>query len=210
MSWTAPADNGAAIDDYDVRYRTGGGSWRELADDVKSTSTTATITGLTNGTAYAVQVRAGNSAGDGPWSASATGTPVATASAPAAPSRPTLTAGDGQLGARWTAPSDSGAAIDDYDVRYRTGDGSWRELADDVKSTSTTTTITGLTNGTAYAVQVRAGNSAGDGPWSVISIGTTVATVSQDRAARRVLQLDRRELGNPRTGAAHHSTNGMV
>ena len=116
---TAPSDNGAAIDDYDVRYRTGGGSWTELPDAVKSTSTTATITGLTNGTAYEVQVRAGNSVGDGAWSASATGTPVAAAAVPSAPSAPSLTAGDGQLGVSWTAPSDNGAAIDDYDLRYR-------------------------------------------------------------------------------------------
>ena len=182
MSWTAPSDNGAAIDDYDVRYRTGGGSWTELPDTVKSTSTTATITGLTNGTAYEVQVRAGNSVGDGAWSASATGTPVA-AAVPSAPSAPSLTAGDGQLGVSWTAPSDNGAAIDDYDLRYRTGGGSWTELPDAVKSTSTTATITGLTNGTAYEVQVRAGNSAGDGEWSASATGTPAAATSEDRAA---------------------------
>ena len=166
VSWMAPADNGASIDDYDVRHRTDGGSWTELPDTVKSTATSATITGLTNGTTYEVQVRAGNSAGDGPWSASASGTPVAAASAPAAPSPPRLTAGDGQLGVSWTAPSDNGAAIDDYDVRYRPAGGSWTELPDGVKSTATSATITGLTNGTTYEVQVRAGNSAGDGPWS--------------------------------------------
>ena len=182
VSWVAPASNGAAIDDYDVRYRTGGGSWTELPDAVKSTSTSATISSLTNGTTYAVQVRAGNSAGDGEWSASATGTPVAPASAPAAPSRPTLTAGDGQFGVSWTAPADNGAAIDDYDVRYRPAGGSWTELPDDVKSTATSATISSLTNGTTYAVQVRAGNSAGDGEWSASATGTPVAPASAPAA----------------------------
>ena len=165
-----------------MRYGTGGGSWTELPDDVKSTSTSATISSLTNGTTYAVQVRAGNSAGDGEWSASATGTPVAPASAPAAPSPPRLTAGDGQLGVSWTVPAANGAAINDYDVRYGTGGGSWTELPDDVKSTSTSATISSLTNGTTYEVQVRAGNPAGDGEWSASATGTPVATVSQDRA----------------------------
>ena len=182
VSWTAPLDNGASIDDYDVRYRPAGGSWTELPDTVKSTATSATITGLTNGTAYEVQVRAGNSVGDGPWSASATGTPVPSASAPSAPSAPALTAGDGQLGVSWTAPLDNGASIDDYDVRYRPAGGSWTELPDTVKSTATSATITGLTNGTAYEVQVRAGNSVGDGPWSASAPGTPVASVSEDRA----------------------------
>ena len=109
--------------------------------------------------------------------------PVPAASAPSAPSAPRLTAGDGQLVVSWTAPSDSGAAIDDYDVRYRPAGGSWTELPDAVKSTATTATITGLTNGTTYEVQVRAGNSAGDGVWSASATGTPVAATSQDRAA---------------------------
>ena len=172
VRWTAPADNGARIDDYDVRYRPLGGMWRSLPDAVRSTVTTATITGLTNGTTYEVQVRAGNAAGNGPWSASARGTPASPASPPSAPSAPVLVAGDGQLTASWTAPADNGAAIDDYDVRYRPSRGAWTELPDAVRSTSTTVTITGLTNGTSYQVQVRAGNAVGDGPWSARARGT--------------------------------------
>ena len=62
-SWTAPSDNGAAIDDYDVRYRPSGGAWASLPDGVKNTATTATITGLTNGTRYEVQVPGGERGG---------------------------------------------------------------------------------------------------------------------------------------------------
>ena len=180
-SWTAPSDNGSRIDDYDVRYRPSGGGWTELPDGVKSTATTATITGLRNGTSYEVQVRAGNSVGDGPWSGSATATPVSSASVPSAPSAPRLAAGDGQLVASWTAPSDNGSRIDDYDVRYRPSGGGWTELPDRVNSTSTTVTITELRNGTSYEVQVRAGNSLGDGPWSASSTATPVVAVG-DRA----------------------------
>ena len=181
-SWTPPADNGAPIDDYDLRYRPAGGSWTELPDAANSTATTATITGLTNGTSYEVQVRAGNSVGDGPWSASAAGTPVAPASPPAAPTPPALTPGDGQLGVSWTPPADNGVAIDDYDVRYRPAGGIWTELPDTVKSTATRATITGLTNGTTYEVAVRAGSSAGDGAWSASARATPAAPASDDRA----------------------------
>ena len=182
VSWTAPAANGAAIDDYDVRYRAVGGAWTALPDAVPSTATSVTITGLANGTSYEVQVRAGNTAGDGPWSAGATGTPVAAASPPSAPAAPTLTAGDGELAVSWTAPAANGAAIDDYDVRYRAVGGAWTALPDAVPSTATSVTITGLANGTSYEVQVRAGNTAGDGPWSAIATGTAVSAASPPSA----------------------------
>ena len=77
--------------------------------------------------------------------------------------------GDGQLTVHWTAPTDDGAAIDDYDVRYRpdSESGDWSELPDETNSTTTSATITGLTNRTAYQVQVR----ADDGAWSATAVG---------------------------------------
>ena len=74
VGWTASSDGGSAIEDYGVRYRRAGGSgaWTELADRMPSAATGATITGLTNGAAYEVQVRAGG----GEWSATATGVPA--------------------------------------------------------------------------------------------------------------------------------------
>ena len=77
VSWTVRSDEVGVMDDYDVRYRRDGesGGWTTLADVTKSTATSATITGLTNGTVYQVQVRAG----DGEWSESVSGTPAAPA-----------------------------------------------------------------------------------------------------------------------------------
>ena len=173
VRWDAPADDGgASIDGYDVRYRSVGGGWQPSPDGMPSTATTVRIPNLANGTAYEVQVRASNSAGDGSWSSIATGTPVAAARPPSAPSGLRLEAGDGRLVVRWNAPADDGgASIDGYDVQYWSDEGAWI-----VKSTETTVTIEGLTNGTEYQVQVRARNSAGDGPsWSEIATGTPVA-----------------------------------
>ena len=186
VSWAAPSDNGADISDYDVQYRActatpksctsspTWGSWSSLTgSDDPGTSTTATITGLTNDTAYEVQVRATNSVGDSSWSSSATASP--TAQKPDAPAAPTLTYGDQSLTATWSAPTDNGADITDYDVRYCTNStgcdaaNEWTALNDtgnNATSTATTATISSLTNGTTYQVQVRAGNSKGDGAWS--------------------------------------------
>ena len=63
---------GTTINDYDVRYRAHGtSSWTEMADTTNSTATSATITGLTAGTDYEVQVRS-QIADEGPghWSGS--------------------------------------------------------------------------------------------------------------------------------------------
>ena len=172
VRWTAPSDNGSPIDDYDVRYRGPGGSWSQLRDSEKSTERSATIEHLRNGFTFEVQVRAGNAAGDGPWSPSGSGTTGARR-VPGRPSAPRLTAGDGELQVRWTAPANNGASIDDYDVRYRSaGRTSWTELRDTRKSTARNATIENLRNGTEYEVQVRAGNTAGDGPWSPSARGT--------------------------------------
>lgn len=108
-----------------------------------------------------------------------------TASVPEAPATPAVTPGDGELTVRWLKPADGGAEIDDYDVRYRTGNETWTELRDTSKSTSTTVTIRGLRNGTRYETQVRAGNAVGDGPWSRSGIGIPRAPDTVDAATDR-------------------------
>ena len=165
------------------------GAWTDRAGETASdTATMATVSGLTKATAYQVRVRGANTVGEGGWSDSTTGIPAA---APGAPAAPTLTAKHQALGVAWSAPTDDGgSAVTDYDVQYRACTatdsdtavltcatnptwGSWTTLsgADD-PGTSTTATITGLTNATAYQVQVRASNPAGPGAWSVSATAT--------------------------------------
>jgi large repetitive protein len=82
VAWSAPANNGATISDYVVQYSTSpSGSYTTFADGT-STSTAATVTALTNGTAYYFKVAAINSVGTGSNS---------TASTAATPTLPTQT-----------------------------------------------------------------------------------------------------------------------
>ena len=162
VSWVAPVVAGSTvIDDYVIDYSSdGGSSWNRFVDGT-STATSATVTGLTNGTAYVFQVRAVNAAGLGAFGQAAAVTPRTTA---AAPTSVQGTSGNGQVSLVWTAPvSNGGAAITDYAVEY-SGDGgnTWSAFADGT-STATSATVTGLTNGTAYVFQVRAVNAAGLG-----------------------------------------------
>ena len=174
-----PAGNGElTINGYKIRYRrtSTSDSWVEKsAPSYYGYLIGLTLTGLTNGQLYEVQVQARDSRGTGPWSSSARTTPNPTA--PAAPALPTLAPGDEQLDVSWNAPADYGSAITDYDVQYKLTSASasgWREWNSGM-STTLSATITGLTNGDSYQVRVRAENSAGAGDWSAAASATPAA-----------------------------------
>ena len=279
VSWTAPTKPGPAITAYNLQYRKNNEvNW--TAATYAGTETSTTLTGLTSGTPYDVQVMAKNADGDSPWSdtgrattaanalptftsantfsvaenATAVGTVVATdadstdsitgyeitagadsakfaitnagvltftaapdydapgdvlsatpanaagdnqyvivvtatsgvaprtqtatqeltitvtnvnepPAKPAAPTVTAVTATPTSLNVSWTAPENTGPAITDYDVQYRAGTtGAFTDANYD--GTTTSTTLTGLTVGTTYDVQVLARNTEGTGPWS--------------------------------------------
>ena len=97
-TWTAPNNNGAAISDYDLQYRSGNtGSFTDWTDAI-GTNTSSTITSLTNAQSYEVRVRAANAQGESAWSYAATGTP---ATLPTRPTYPTVTQ-NGDRQATWS------------------------------------------------------------------------------------------------------------
>jgi titin len=94
---------------------------------------------------------------------------------PGAPTSVTASAGNAQASVSWTAPTGviSQAPITDYVVQYSSNSGaSWTTFADGT-ATSTSATVTGLTNGTAYAFRVAAVSSLGQGAWSTASSAVT-------------------------------------
>jgi titin len=157
LSWTAPAtDGGSAVTGYVVEQSTDGGvTWTTAIANTGSIGTTATVTGLTNGTTYAFRVTAINPAGNGVASSTATATPGTTSTAPTAV---TVTAGDQLLNVSWTAPaSTGGAAISGYRVQVSADAGvNWTTAIANTSSAGTSATVGGLTNGVAYQVRVAA------------------------------------------------------
>ncbi len=110
VNWSAPANAGPAITDYDVRYREGtSGGWSDGGH--AGTAITATLTGLSENTSYQVQVRATNDEGTGSWSASGTGTTEANA-APAFTSDAAFDAAENQTAAGEVVAADSDAGDD--------------------------------------------------------------------------------------------------
>ena len=100
--------------------------------------------------------------------------------APGKPGTPTVSAGSAtSLRVNWSAPSNAGPPITDYDVQYRAGtSGDWSDGGH--VGTATTATLTGLSEDTSYQVQVRATNAEGTGDWSDSGSGTTDAAASDD------------------------------
>jgi uncharacterized protein YjiK len=76
LSWTAPSGNFPAVSDYAVLYKqSASGSYSTFSDGV-STTTSATVTGLSNGTVYNFKVAAINENGSGTLTSAVNATPA--------------------------------------------------------------------------------------------------------------------------------------
>jgi titin len=97
--------------------------------------------------------------------------------APGAPTSVTATAGNTQVSLSWTAPTGviSQSPVNDYVVQFSSNSGSTWTMFGDGTSAATSTTVTGLTNGTAYVFRVAAVNGVGTGSYSSASSSVTPA-----------------------------------
>ena len=175
VSWTAPTVLAQTpITDYTLQYSSNSGSSWTTFTRSASTTTSATVTGLTNGTAYTFRVAGVNGVGTGAYSAASASVTPAAGTPPGAPTGLTATGGNAQISLAWTAPASVGSsAITGYALEYTPSGGSAQTVA--TGSTSTSYTITGLTNGTAYTARVAAVNAAGTGSYTAASSSVTPA-----------------------------------
>ena len=99
------------------------------------------------------------------------GGPRAVSVVPGAPRDFSATPGSAQMELNWSAPSNNGgAAITDYDVRYQQGNNPATAWAS--AGTDRTETVTGLGGG-QHTFEVRAVNSAGNGPPATLQATVT-------------------------------------
>jgi hypothetical protein len=177
LSWTAPTVLAQTpITDYTVQYSSNGGSTWTTFSDSTSTATSATVTGLTNGTAYVFRVAAVNGAGAGSYStASSSVTPIGP---PAAPTNVTVMgSGNTWIEIAWSAPaSNGGSAVTDYVIQYSSDSGATWTSYSDTTSTVLGVTVFDLLSATTYLFRVAAVNAAGTGPYS--SPSSAIATGS--------------------------------
>ncbi len=173
VTWNKPGDGGSQITGYKIEWTVKGqNSWTSKSVNAPNALEGSTNQVLLNGTEYTVQVKAVNSVGDSQPSNSMDETP---STVPSAPSIQSVTPGDTKLTVTWNKPANGGSQITNYILQWKdnsvTGWASplgTRTVGKDVF----TTNIGSLSNGTTYAIQVRAKNKNDAGPWSVEDTGT--------------------------------------
>ena len=172
LTWSDPSPADATIAKWQYRQKTTGsyGSWQDVSGGASARA--IDVTGLPT-TAHTFQVRAVDAATNA--GASATAGPVTPTGKPAKPTGLTATAGNKRVALSWTDPSDS--SITKYQVRQKAGSAEWGSWTDIPSSGATTTsyTVTGLANGTAYRFRIRAVNAGGEGPQSAVAGPATPA-----------------------------------
>ena len=162
--WSAPADNGAGIIRYEVQWRDVNQSF-DSSRQVSVTVTNYTRTGLANGTAYFFRVRAVNSAGNGTFSPEDSANPVSPADVPERVTGVSSTPGNASISYTWQAPASVGSSVSSYTIQWKSGSEVYASSRQ-ATSTANAYTLTGLTNGIAYDVRIRAHNTTGAGAWS--------------------------------------------
>jgi len=148
VSWTAPSSTGGTdITEYTVTSSPGGFT-------AISTTTTAIVTGLINGTSYTFTVIATNSVGNSP--ASVASSSITPATYPDAPTGLSVSRGNGTATISFSAPSDNGGnTITNY--LYSTN-GTIYTYAN---TTSSPITISNLTNANLYTIYLKSVNEVG-------------------------------------------------
>jgi subtilisin family serine protease len=194
VSWSRVSSSYATISDYIVEYSVNSSATWSVWNDGVSTATTASLTNMTAGVPVSVRIKAVNSYGTSPASATVTVTPRAAATAPTEPLNVTATTGDTRVAVRWSSPSsDGGSAITSYKATSSPG-------AFSCTTATNACVVPGLTNGVAYTFTVTATNAFGTSPASAVSnevipvaVGIPAVAAQSwglDRADQRALPLD--------------------
>ena len=163
VSWTVPNNGGSALTTETATSSSGSKTCTDTTHLTAGQTATCTMTGLTTGTSYTVSVKGTNANGTG--SASAASAAIVPMTLPAAPTALKAATGNGQETVSFTgdttASTEGGSAIIGYTVTSSPG-------AFTCTGTTTSCTVTGLTNGTPYTFTATA----------TTAVGTSVASAA--------------------------------
>ncbi len=208
IAWTAPRNEGSALEKYVVRLISGAGS--TVTRDVPAASLAATVNGLDNYDEQSVQVQAWNELGAGPFGPAVTmqsaGTPPALAKPTIAASGPGPAADSATLTISWGQGKANGPPISGYTL-YRSVDGAaWTQVAKTSPSVRTARDVIPY-DGRTYAYAATVTNGADiEGPRGDSSSFTSVGQPSTPTAKASTPSANGRiqmtvGVGKPRAGS---------
>ena len=174
LSWRNP--HGPAIPDYQYRYRAGTGDWTGWTALRGLTSTSHTVTGLTNDAKHTFEVRRYFS-GDH----LSTPSPLIALKTVGRYGYGVLDS-DSKVTLTWSTPSDT-SGISGWQQRSRVGAGAWTSWTDVPSSTATTASwrTDALTTGTAYTYEVRpvrSGQTTATDRWEFTAVAAGSVTMT--------------------------------
>ena len=162
LTWSAPA-SGGPVSSYRITPYVG--TTGQTPTTVGADDTAATVTGLTTGTTYTFRVEAVNANGAGTASAASNAVTPLNPVVPPPPTNVSARPATNSAQVSWTLPaSDGDSPITSQTVTPYIG--STPQTPMQVSAGTTSATVTGLTNGSAYTFRIRATNGIGDGALS--------------------------------------------
>jgi N,N-dimethylformamidase beta subunit-like, C-terminal/Domain of unknown function (DUF4082)/Fibronectin type III domain len=178
VSWNAPA-SGGPVTSYKITPYLGSVAQTATTISGSPPATSKKVNGLTTGSSYTFTVQAINANGAGVASAQSNAVTPAAAVAPGAPTDVAARPATQSALVSWSAPSSDGdSPITGYTVTPYVG--ATAQTAVSVGASTTSKTVTGLDNGTAYTFKVKATNAVGTGAASAASSAVTPAATVLD------------------------------
>ena len=175
IGWTRPT--GRYLDGYRISRMTPApdaltqGEWTTIQDSLAADITSHTDTDAAPTIRHSYRVQAYNAAGDGPWSETATITPI---TPPATPDDLTARVAGNDIAVSWTRPDS--VHLNGYELSVARDDQPGQDpTVENIAASETQYRVADAPADVTFSFRLRSQNVAGNGPWTETATATRIA-----------------------------------